>query len=354
MVASKAKLGARAEAENNLNAVGAQLGLNPDGTESAESPRPALRWVLATGYIALWNRLHRAEEAIIVLEEPGAVVSGAVYDYMRVQGSAIPARDELLAKIHWAVNVISPSDAETLTPLTITTTTGGTVKVQFTPQPKRFRFLPFASRGNAPAPKDSAEQAQLVLREVRRSIDEYRDNSWAELVRQRNRMVETMIILRVAAFILLAVAVIIKVPVHTVIAVVAFYLVGASVGLFNRLNAQPKPEDSHPVEDYGLTSMSLLEAVLFAGLAAVGGVVITGLLTVSLAKVMAPTAQAQVPQLATVLDVGQNKIGFIIAAVFGLTPQLLLNRVLEITQQYKSAIGNSEPSQVKGATSKSQ
>lgn len=347
---SKSKSAAYREAQLHLRYVAAELNLEWDGRPKTTSPRPALRWVLATGYINLWNRLHRAEEAVIVLEGPEAVVSDAVYDYMRVQGSSIPARDQLLAKINWAVTAIAPADAERLTPITVAPAAGGAVKVQFVPQSKPFRLFGF-TLGSKKAPvADAKEQAQLVLREVRRAIDEYRDNSWDELVRQRNHLVETMIILRVSAFLLLGVAVIVKVPVHTVVAVTVYYLVGASIGLFNRLYAQPTPQESQPVEDYGLTSTTLLQAPLFAGLAAVGGVIITGILTVSLTKVLAPNAHETVMQLAAILDIVQNKIGIVIAAIFGLTPQLLLNRLLQISQQYKTAIGNSEPSQVKGSS----
>ncbi len=43
-----------------------------------ELRRNGLPWVRGTGYISLWERLHRAEEALIEFQPSGAVVAGAI------------------------------------------------------------------------------------------------------------------------------------------------------------------------------------------------------------------------------------------------------------------------------------
>src|ERR1043166_2246503 len=48
-----------------------------------------VQWVLATGYIDAWKRLHRAEEALIEVAPSETVLAWAVYDELRLAGSKI-------------------------------------------------------------------------------------------------------------------------------------------------------------------------------------------------------------------------------------------------------------------------
>ena len=73
-------------------------------------------WVSATGYVNVWERVYRAEEALIEVAPQETVLSGAVYDESRLQGSKIEPRDELLAKLRQAVAVIDPSAGHYLIP----------------------------------------------------------------------------------------------------------------------------------------------------------------------------------------------------------------------------------------------
>jgi hypothetical protein len=303
-------------AREHCTAIAAELGIDP----AAESK--GLRWVLATGYINVWKRVHRAEEALIVVLPSDMVVAGAVYDDMRLQSSKMPNRDQLQTKLRYAVHALNPGMVGMLT------SAGGTA----TP--------PFPSDMNL-----SEMEARGVLRYVRLVIDEYRDARWDGLVRERNHLLETVIFTRITAFTLLALTILNRVPSHTILAVAVFFLIGASTGFFHRLGPGSSGNQT-PLEDYGLFSATLVQTPLFSGLAGVGGVLLTSMMAVALNKV-APTPQATsqvVPQLADILDISKYQFGLIIAALFGLTPQLLINRLQSLANQYKSELGSTQAS----------
>lgn len=69
---------------------------------------PGLPWVLARGYDNVWDRLYRAEEALIEVAPEETVVAGALYDELRLQDSKIDNCGDLLNKLRQAVCVIDP------------------------------------------------------------------------------------------------------------------------------------------------------------------------------------------------------------------------------------------------------
>jgi hypothetical protein len=298
------------------DAIASELGLG-------SSPAPkGLRWVLATGYIAVWKRLHRAEEALISIQPTDIVASEAVFDEMRIQGSNLPTCPQLVSKIRYALQAISPSVLGALT-----SPTG-----------------PPHQPDSAPSGLSEAE-ARGILRQVRYVLDEYRDQRWDGLVRERNHLIETVIFTRVTAFILLALAILLKVPPYTILAAAVFYLTGAAIGFFNQL----RPVDNGtqtPVEDYGLFSASLIQTPVFSGLAGVGGVLITTMVVAGLTHGIPTLAQtsAAVPSLADIFNLNTDRFGIVVAALFGLTPQLLINRLQDMAAQYKSDIGSTQAS----------
>src|SRR5258708_9991049 len=56
-----------------------------------------LRWVNGAGYIDLWQRLHRAEEALLMATPKEHLLDEELYDELRLKDSTIPNRDDLLA-----------------------------------------------------------------------------------------------------------------------------------------------------------------------------------------------------------------------------------------------------------------
>jgi hypothetical protein len=79
------------------------------GLSSGPSTGDGTRWIRGTGYIEAWRRLHRAEEALLMFEPAVRVVDAAVEADLRLDGSAIAARDELRRKLAVAIEALDPN-----------------------------------------------------------------------------------------------------------------------------------------------------------------------------------------------------------------------------------------------------
>ncbi len=121
-------------------------------------------------------------------------------------------------------------------------------------------------------------------------------------------------------------------------------LVGGVIGLVNQLRKDA--ETGSAVEDYGLSTARLVYTPLFSGVAAVGGVLLTALLAVNVVQTgVANAAQPtidQAAQLLRIFDLGQSPFGLIIAAIFGLTPNQLISRLKQQTDQVKEEIRSTQ------------
>ena len=149
-----------------------------------------------------------------------------------------------------------------------------------------------------------------------------------------------------------------------ILAAAAFYLIGATVGLFRQLQLASSATTTQ--EDYGLESMRLIQTPLFSGLAAVGGVVLLsivpaltppvttsspskpaasspgGTTTTTTAAQPAATSTNTIPSLDSIFDLTSNEKGLVIAAIFGLTPTLLVARLRAQSEGLKSGLKSSE------------
>lgn len=208
-------------------------------------------WVLATGYINAWKRTHRAEEALVEVLPLDTVVSGALYDELRVSGSQLTNRDEVLAKLRRAI-------------------------VELKEQSKHLMKLSADESAELKRPEVGEGMARAVLRVVRQAINEYRDDTYDGFVRSRNRTWATTIVTGAIAFLLLALAIGAGASREQVSAGVSFYLVGAVVGLLARLRGEA--EGTGDIADYGLSTARLWSTPLLSGLAALGGVVVVATL----------------------------------------------------------------------------
>src|SRR5205823_6561366 len=186
------------------------------------------RWALGTGYVDLWERMDRAEEALIDVKPRQAVIADGMYDCLRCKGSAIHQADELHARLEAAVGFLrtldSPSCDRQHHPDGDVAGLGATVRRE-TPagvaahaarrsngervvaaraangdpapvsgeaapvqggQPRADAVQPAAPDG-PDLPRSEAE-ARTILRQVRRSINGFRHDRWAGLVRARNHL----------------------------------------------------------------------------------------------------------------------------------------------------------------------
>jgi hypothetical protein len=225
---------------------------------------------------------------------------------------------------------------------------------------------------------DPQEEARMVIARIAQAVFEYRDDLRAGIVRARNRLAQTMILTGLTAYALVVLAILMGVDPGALATASAYYLVGAVVGLFDRLRTEAQADSA--VEDYGLAFVRLVHTPLVSGLAAVGGVVLMALIaSAPVAATLAPSAtptpissaansstarpssaassgssSTQVggaPPAATagpavalrpLFDIPTHPVGLLLAAIFGLSPGLLVQRLQNQAERYKDALRNTE------------
>jgi uncharacterized membrane protein len=276
--------------------------------------RRSLGWVTASGYIDLWQVMHNAEESLINVLPREDVIADALYDEMRIKDSNIDTSDALLDKLRRAVTALDPSTEAYL---------------QSPPSKLQDGISepPVSPAATGPAPVEGEMQPRSVLREVRHALNDFRDSRWEAMVRVRNQFVCTMILTGLTLYVLLEFSILSGAPRQAIIAATAFYLVGALVGLFNRLYTESQTSKS--IDDYRLALARLVATPIYSGLAAVGGVIVV----------------QQFTSLQEILDPKNLLSGLVVAAVFGLTPGLLITRLQNQTEQYKSDLKSTAASQ---------
>jgi hypothetical protein len=279
-----------------------------------------LRWVLAVGYINAWATLHRAEEALFLADRVDAVVGEGVYDEARLEGSDIARTDELLTKLRHAVSVLD-AKARKLD-------LGGTDDLTA-----------------ADLDGTSPLAARQVLRKIRRIINEFRDDLWGGLVRARNEFLKTLFVTGAGAYFLLVLVLLRGVEATILTAAGAFFTFGALIGLLARIRDEGRTDKA--IEDFGLSTSRLAAAPLYAGLAALFGVLLVGLTHISIGPISlgpAPPPGASVPTLQQIFSLRSNPIGFLAAGIFGLTPGLLFDYLQTETDLFRKGIASSQPS----------
>jgi len=274
---------------------------------------PALRWALASGYMSVLRSLHRADEALIIVEPTDAAVGDALHDALSLEGSAIGNRERLIDIVRIAMHRLSPGSAAVFMSA-----------VSDKPVDDKDRL--------------NENQAREALREVRHALNEFRDDRHDGLIRARNRLVWTMLAVGVTTYLLLSLAIVAGVPVKYIQSIAALYLIGAIVGLFNRLRIEAG--QSSAVEDFGLSQARLVVTPLVSGLAAVAGVYLIAALPALLPNGATPVPTP--PNLETVFDITANPISLVYAAIFGLAPSQLTSRLMFASTRLEKDIQSTE------------
>jgi hypothetical protein len=329
-----------------------------------ETRKAGPQWESGVGYLNLLILLHRAEEALIEADHVAAVIGGALDDELRIEGSGMPGEAELLAKLRRGVATLCPPAAMYLheQPPEIaarlpTSSPGPGAQLQTATADNMSGrlYVPAPATGVASASPNGSKasgceaemkQARAVLRGVRHALNDYRDSRRSGLVRMRNRLIGTLALTTFVTYVLLGLAMEAQQKVSPgfgnyladpIIAVTAFYLVGALVGLFNRLYRESGAAIA--VEDYGLSRARLLLTPIVSGLAAVGGVVLTE---------MVAHAGEGVIGLDRIFNLN-NSSDLIAAAVFSLAPGLLVDRLKTMGDQYRTDLEKTGAGQQAGS-----
>ena len=287
---------------------------------------PGQAWAFGSGYIGMWRRAHRVEEALLVVSPRATVIGSSVRDMLRLTGSTIPKRERLLTEIVEAMTAIDPK---------ATATYLGTEQARLRGRTQ--------TRGSDVGPR-------AVLVAVRRSINDFRDQRRAGLVRARNHLLATMAATGLATYVFLGIAFLMQAQVSAIVAFSAFYLTGAVVGLFRQLQAA-STRYAVAEDDFGLSYARLLHAPLFSGLAAVAGVMLTALasqLMLANGTTGGSTSPVTIPSLDQVFSLSTNQGGLLFAAMFGLVPNLFIARLQLRAESYKDDLRSSETAEHAG------
>lgn len=279
------------EARAQVDLLQRRLGINDDLIRVTDPVDPS--WASGAAYQDLWTGIHRAEEALIACATPEELKAGIIHDKLRVKGAHLSKSldqelDRITTELHGTANLLEVS---------------------------------------------------ARLRQIRRAVNEYRDERWDGLIRARLRLVRSAVMTAWTAYGLLVLAVALGVPRVSLTAGSVFFIVGALVGLVAQSRSDALRKET--VEDYGLTSARLYQTVLASGLAGVAGV----LLMPFLAQVATAASGATGVAPSTAFNVSLTPGQLILAAIFGLSPQVIFDRFTASADQYKTELSTSQAAQ---------
>jgi hypothetical protein len=304
-------------------------------------------WVTGAGYIELWHRIHRAQEAMIKLEPLNEVAEGAMRDDERLRDANIANRERLLDRLRSAVAVFEVVEAngflrylpegKEYKDITELGTLNGDAGVLEAGATKNLRTE--ASEDPEAIKERLRPQAIAILAETRYEINRFRDNSWEGIVNARNRLLDTSMNLGLMTYALLVFTLVMTPKPEAILWAAIYFLVGAITALFAR--ARIEWSTASAVDDFGLTRARLVHLPWLAGLAAVGGVLVTAVLGPQLVP---DSGSGIAPALEAVFN-GDNTSLLLIAAVFGLTPDLIIRRLEQQTEKYKADLESTQSTQ---------
>ena len=255
--------------------------------------RSGLTW-LSTGYISMWDRTNKADEAMIDLMPREIVIQGAKYDQLRLTGSNVPASDDLFNLLDKAIGTLSSA-------------TSGQVSQQ------------------------SEQDARGDIRKVKSALHKFTNERWDGLIRARNHLLGTAFLTAIFTYILVVIAILANVLPMQMIDAMVFYFLGAIVGLFSRLYDERNTDSV--IDDYGLTIARILVTPLLSGLAALVGAFLVPILATGL------TTSTTFPGgIATIYDFITHPLYLVYAAVFGFAPNLVINQLKSRSEDIKNEI----------------
>jgi hypothetical protein len=276
--------------------------------------RSSISWITGTGYINLWKLINNAEETLFLVMPTARAISFAVEDEMRLDQSKIETRTEWINKLRTAVKNLDEKAVDYLKPAS------GAQK------PASGEETANSLNSDPKAQKN----ARAILQLVRKTLNDFNTKSWSGLITARNQLVCTMILLGLTTYV--AVEFVILTPVKTDYFVVAtiLALIGALAGLFGRLYSESQSDSA--IDDYRLAAARLIVTPLLSGLAAVIGVMVV----------------AKVSALHDLYSFKGILVNCVIAATFGLTPNLLMNQLQKKSEEYKSNLQSTKPTSGQG------
>ena len=321
-------------------------------TEDLYASNTRLPWAMGYGYINIWGKLHRAEEALVEVEPREMTMRGAMHDKMAIAGSQISNRDELLNKLRYATKKLDPAMSGLFKPAVVAASAGEAESPEVQQLEQDVQQIahhiglklnrdpstsPFNGRAKPSHDGEDEGRARLTLREVRRSLNEYRDHLWEGLVRARNNLLGVTFVTGLGTHVLLCIAILALTPANadsrsTIIAAASYYMLGAIAGLFGRIGQATLTNIA--VDDYGLALAQVMSRPLYSGLAGLGGVLVSS-------TVLSISAHSGLNAMQGVFTPVRPDF-LIVAAAFGLTPNLIAGGLQNQTNKLLTALRSSK------------
>ena len=311
-----------------------------------------LTWIIGTGYNSAWTLLHHAEEVMIEVADVVTVVRGAEHDFLAIEGSEINGNDELLDTVIQAVEVLEP---EALAYFKEHQPSKSSVALSQLTKMINKSSDP-SSTGNASS-KNGADPgaraqpeaaARAMLREVRSTLNDYRDKRWEGLVRQRSRLLKAIAVTGIVTHALLCITILAGIPpvAHQqftplqsgILAATMFYMVGAIAGLFVRFYSESQGGAS--VDDFGLSTTRLIAIPVLSGLAGILGVLVAEMLAGLGGPALLGSALVKSLELPTLFSLDPRLL--LTAAIFGIAPNLVIKGLQQKANKYENELQSSK------------
>jgi hypothetical protein len=308
-----------------------------------------IRWIIGAGYNSAWALLHHAEEAMIEVAEVEEAVREAKHDFLAIQDSEIHGEDELLDDVIQAVAVLKPGALAYFKEHQPSKSSVALSQLinKSSDQSSASSIAGNGSGKNGANP-DAQAEARVMLREVRSTLNDFRDKRWEGLVRQRSGLLKAMAITGIVTHVLLGVTILTStVDVASpqfattqsgILAATAFYIVGAIAGLFVRFYSESRGGNS--VDDFGLSSIRLVAIPLLSGLAGIGGVLMTEVIVALGGPALIGSTPEKPLVLSSLFSVDPRLL--LTAAIFGVTPNLLIKGLQERANKYSAELQSSK------------
>src|SRR5216683_8207924 len=256
-----------------------------------------LPWVSYTGYVSMWDRINKVDEAMIGVLPCQTVIESANYDELSLTDSGVPGSNDLLTLLEEAIATLS-SD-----PTSPSAVNNGQVSQQ------------------------SEQKARANIRKVKSALHKFTNERWDGLVRARNQLMVTAFLTAFFTYILVIIAILAHVPPMNTLDAMVFYFLGAIVGLFGRLFDERNADTV--IDDYGLSMARIIVTPLISGLAALVGVLFV-------------TTSSTID---TIYKISLQNLVF--ASILGFAPNLLINILRSKSEVIKGQIKSASPSDQK-------
>lgn len=276
------------------------------------------RWTTQSGYLTLYRLRHRAEEAWIGYAPKAVVVAEAWNARLSLWDSKLDEknRSELQRGLDMAIMLLDPKawwkylPDDERNPI-----------LQLLNGQKRLgsplsRLLPHVS--------STDDSARNIVRHAIASINAYQDDRYGQLLDIRSQLAAAGVCIGGLSYLLTVFGVVLQ-PANVerwpelMLGAGTLYLVGAAFGLMYRLYDESKSRPT--VEDFGLSTLRILTTPVLSGFAGVAGALFMSIVLNS----------GTVLQL---FDLASHPNGLLYAAIFGLTPNVLINYMHRQANKY--------------------